>query len=174
MRLSIILAALSVISGAVLAQSGGTITGTVTDPAGALVAGAPIEAVNTATNAKYPVASSATGNYTLAELPAGNYTLTISVPGFKKFNRVGLELQAAQTIRVDASLEVGNATESVTVSEAAPLLKTESGEFKRDSLDAVHGPVAGAPSRRGQFRRSQPVRGNGTAARGAGLRSELQ
>ena len=119
------------ISGTVLAQSGGTITGTVSDPAGAVVAAAPIEAVNTATNAKYPVASSTTGNYTLAELPAGTYNLTITVPGFKKFIRQGLEVQAAQTIRVDAALEVGNAAESVTVTEAATLLKTESGELSQ-------------------------------------------
>ena len=103
MRFSAVIASFLLISGAVLAQSGGTITGTVADPAGALVAGAPIEAVNTATNAKYPVASSNTGNYTLAELPAGTYNLTITVPGFKKFIRQGLKVQAAQTIRVDAT-----------------------------------------------------------------------
>ena len=44
---------------------------------------------------------------------------------------MGLEVQAAQTIRVDAALEVGNATESVTVTEAATLLKTESGELSQ-------------------------------------------
>jgi hypothetical protein len=132
MRFSAIIVSLFAISGTVLAQSGGTITGTITDPAGAVVAGASIQAVNTATNAKYPVASSPTGNYTLAELPAGNYSLTIAVPGFKKFNRVGLEVQAAVTIRVDAALEVGNATESVTVTEAATLLKTESGELSQN------------------------------------------
>jgi hypothetical protein len=131
MRLSAVIVSVLLIAGAVLAQSGGTITGTVSDPAGAVVANAPVEAVNTATNAKYPVASSNTGNYTMAELPAGIYNLTITVAGFKKFNRLGLEVQAAQTIRVDAALEVGNTTESVTVTEAATLLKTESGELSQ-------------------------------------------
>jgi len=107
----------------------GTITGTISDPAGAVVAGAPIEARNTDTGAIYPVASSATGNYTIAQLPAGNYELDVTVPGFKKFIRSGLIVQAAQTIRVDATLEVGNATESVTINAEAPLLKTESGEL---------------------------------------------
>ena len=131
MRFSAIAVSLFVVSGAVLAQSGGTITGTIADPAGAVVAGAPVEARNTATNARYPVASSNAGNYALPELPPGTYELTVSAPGFKKFIRQGLEVQAAQTIRVDAKLEVGSASESITVTEAAPLLKTESGELSQ-------------------------------------------
>src|SRR6516225_2835575 len=115
---------------AAFAQSDrGTITGTISDPAGAVVASAAIEARNTDTGAVYPVASSATGNYTIVELPAGTYELTVTSAGFKKFIRPGLIIQAAQTIRVDATLEVGNATESVTINAEAPLLKTESGEL---------------------------------------------
>src|SRR5689334_3494362 len=107
----------------------GTMTGTIIDPAGAVVGSAAVKARNTETSAVYPVASSSTGNYTIPSLPAGTYELTVTVPGFKKFVRTGLIIQAAQTIRVDAALEVGSATESVTVSEATPLLKTESGEL---------------------------------------------
>src|SRR6478672_4787624 len=62
----------------------GTITGTVGDPAGAVVAGAPIEARNVETGAVYQAATSTTGNYTIAQLPAGTYELTVTVPGFKK------------------------------------------------------------------------------------------
>jgi Carboxypeptidase regulatory-like domain/TonB dependent receptor-like, beta-barrel len=107
----------------------GTITGTIIDPAGAVVANGAIEARNTGTGAAYRVASSATGNYTIAQLPSGTYELTVTVTGFKKFIRSGLTIEAAQTIRVDAALEVGSAAESVTVTEATPLLKTESGEL---------------------------------------------
>jgi hypothetical protein len=114
---------------AALAQTDrGTITGTVSDPGGAVVAGAAIEAKNVATGAVYPVATSATGNYTIPQLPAGAYELTVTVPGFKKFIRTGLVVEVAGTLRVDATLDVGAATESVTVEAAAPLLKTESGE----------------------------------------------
>ena len=117
---------------AVWAQSDrGTITGTISDPAGAVVASASIEARNTETGVVSAVASSATGNYTIPQLPAGTYEITITVPGFKKFIRPGLIIQAAQTIRVDAALEVGNATESVTINAEAPLLKTESGELSQ-------------------------------------------
>jgi hypothetical protein len=127
---------------AAVAQSDrGTITGTISDPAGAVIASASIEARNTDTGAVYQAASSATGNYTIAQLPVGNYELTVTVPGFKKLARPGLIVQAAQTIRVDATLEVGNATESVTINAEAPLLKTESGELSNtistQTMDAL-------------------------------------
>src|SRR5678810_1484277 len=61
----------------------GTITGTVSDPAGAVVAGAPIEIRNVETGIVNRVASSATGNYTIAQLPAGQYELSVNVAGFK-------------------------------------------------------------------------------------------
>ena len=99
----------------------------------------------------YDVVSTATGNYTLAELPVGTYEVSVTVPGFKKFVRQGLTLQVAQTLRIDVTLEVGNVSESVTVSEATPLLKTESGELshnvtteRMDSLPLLPtGPAAG-------------------------------
>jgi Carboxypeptidase regulatory-like domain len=122
---------LLVFTASIFAQSDrGTITGTILDPAGAAVPDAAVEVRNTETSALYPVSASSTGNYTVAGLPAGNYELTVTVPGFKKFITTGLVIQAAQTIRVDAALQVGNAAaESVTVQGEAPLLKTESGEL---------------------------------------------
>src|SRR5262249_19204248 len=120
----------SVCAVSLFAQSDrGTITGTVSDPAGAVVAAAAIEARNTETGVVYPVAASGTGNYTIAELPSGTYELSVTTPGFKKYVPTGLIIQAAQTIRVDAALEVGSSSESVTVNAEAPLLKTESGEL---------------------------------------------
>jgi hypothetical protein len=110
----------------------GTITGTISDPAGAVVAAAAVEAKNDATGAAYQVASTSTGNYTLAQLPAGDYDLTVTVAGFKKFVRQNITVQVAGTIRIDVPLEVGSANESVTVTEAAPLLKTESGELSHN------------------------------------------
>jgi hypothetical protein len=106
----------------------GTITGTISDPAGAVIANAAVEAKNVATGAVYNAASSATGNYTVAQLPAGAYELSVTVPGFKKYVRENLTVEVAGTMRIDALLEVGSATESVTVEAAAPLLKTEGGE----------------------------------------------
>src|SRR5579871_2359503 len=118
---------------AAFAQSDrGTITGTIIDPAGAVVAAAPIEVRNVATGATYQAASTPTGNYTLAQLPTGTYEMSITVPGFKRYVRQNIEVPVAQTIRLDVTLEVGANTESVTVSASAPLLKTESGELSHN------------------------------------------
>ena len=68
----------------------GTVTGAIADPAGAVVASAPVEARNLETGALYQkAATSATGNYTLGELPPGPYELSVTVPGFKKYVRQG-------------------------------------------------------------------------------------
>jgi hypothetical protein len=118
------------ISGIASAQSDrGTITGTVSDPAGAVVSGASIEAKNSETGSVYQVASTATGNYTLSQLPAGTYQLTVTIPGFKQYVRQGITVLVAQTLRIDIGLEVGAPTETITVNADAPLLKTESGEL---------------------------------------------
>ena len=121
----------------------GTITGTVTDPTGAVVPNAGIQVTNSETSAVYKVATTNTGNYTLANLPVGMYVLTVDAPGFKKFERPGLTVQVAETVRVDAVLQVGASTDTVTVSAEAPLLKTESGEISHqvDFTDADQLPL---------------------------------
>jgi hypothetical protein len=117
----------------------GTITGTVVDPADAVVAAAAVKIKNVNSGAVYQAGTSATGNYTLSQLPAGQYELSVTVPGFKKYVRPGITVEMAQVYRVDVTLEVGSNTESVTVSEAAPLLKTKSGEL------TLFNRVAGVP-----------------------------
>ena len=127
------LVCLLVIAGAVLAQSDrGTITGTVSDPAGAIVAGASVEAKNLETGGVYQAGTTTTGNYTLSQLPVGTYELSIGVPGFKKYLRTGITVLVAQTLRIDVTLEVGSTNESITVQADAPLLKTESGEVSHN------------------------------------------
>jgi len=106
----------------------GTITGTVTDATGAVVANAMVSAKQQETGATFPTASTGTGNYTLTQLPVGPYEITVSAPGFKTFVRSGVTVQVAQTLRVDVPLQLGAASESVTVSAEASLLKTESGD----------------------------------------------
>src|SRR5580700_8994815 len=133
MRHVAVVVCLSICAFAAFAQSDrGTITGTIVDPAGAVIAGAMIDAKNVATGAVYPTASSDTGKYTIAQLPAGNYELTVTVPGFKKYVRGGLQVEVAANIRVDVGLEVGSASESITVEAAATLLKTEGGEVSQN------------------------------------------
>ncbi|HEY1757624.1 MAG TPA: TonB-dependent receptor [Bryobacteraceae bacterium] len=119
----------------------GTITGTVSDPAKAVVPGAPVEAKNTGTGSVYKAATSATGNYTITELPTGTYEISVLAPGFKKEVRGNVQVEALTTFRVDFALQVGTASESVTITAEAPELKTESGELSHNvttaSLDTL-------------------------------------
>jgi hypothetical protein len=127
MRLPLVVAL--VFASAAFAQTDrGTITGSISDPAGAVISGATVEAKNIETGQVYTATSTGTGNYTVPQLPAGGYELSVNVQGFKRYSRQGLTLAPAQVLRVDAELEIGSSAESVTVSESATLLKTESGE----------------------------------------------
>src|SRR5580704_13961180 len=111
---------------AAFGQTGGTITGVITDPAGAVVPSAPVEAKNTATGVVASAAASATGNYTLGDLPAGTYEIDVVMTGFKKYIQTGITVQQLQTTRVDVALLIGASTDSVTVNDVAPALQTES------------------------------------------------
>src|SRR4030095_13104885 len=128
-------------AGAAFAQTDrGTITGAVSDASGAVIPGATIEAKSLGTGIVYTAGSSETGNYTLSQLPAGSYEIAVTLPGFKRFVRPTVVVGVAQVLRVDATLEVGANTDSVTVEAAAPLLKTESGDISHNiDMDALRG-----------------------------------
>src|ERR1700733_7142870 len=116
MRLGLVLVCLFLVSLAAFGQVGnGTITGIVTDPAGAVVPGAAVEAKNTQTGVVYPAVSTSTGNYSVSDLPVGTYIVSVKVQGFKTYTHSNLTLAAAATLREDVTLQVGNATEAVTV-----------------------------------------------------------
>jgi hypothetical protein len=126
-------ACLFLIVSAMFAQSDrGSITGTVFDSTGAVVAGAAINATNVETGAVYPTLSTATGNYTIPQVPPGPYEISVGVPGFKSFVRSGVTVAVAQTLRIDVSLEVGASSEAVTVRADAALLKTDSGDLSHN------------------------------------------
>ncbi len=129
MRTLLLASVFLLVSILVFGQAGtGTITGTITDPAGAVVAGATVEVKNTETGTTVQTVSTNTGAYTVLNLQPGPYSVTVTVAGFKKYTRTGLSLAAAQVLGIDAALEVGGANESVTVNAEASLLKTESGD----------------------------------------------
>ncbi|HEY6339948.1 MAG TPA: TonB-dependent receptor [Bryobacteraceae bacterium] len=105
----------------------GSITGTITDPQGSATPNASIDVKNVATGAVFHGGTSSTGNYVIP-VPTGNYEMTVTAQGFKKYVRSNLEVQVATATRQDVRLELGGVTETVTVTEQAPLMKTESGE----------------------------------------------
>src|SRR5579871_3424991 len=106
----------------------GTITGQVKDQAQAIVPNATVIATSNGSGEQFRTLTTGTGNYTIPSLPAGRYTLSIEVPGFKKFVQENIEVQVSITNRVDVTLQVGAASETVTVTGEAAQLKTESAE----------------------------------------------
>jgi len=123
------LAAIIGFSAVAVAQSDrGTITGTVSDPAGAVIPNAIIGLRSRSTAAQYQSVTTATGNYTVPALPAGRYSLTVTAPGFNQYVQEGIDVQVAMTARVDVVLKIGSTNETVTVEANAQLLRTESAE----------------------------------------------
>jgi len=139
----------------------GTITGTVTDASSAVIPGVTIVARNTETSSRYETISTETGNYVLSLLPAGVYEITAELPGFRRYVRQGITVLVAQTLRVDVTLAVGNTTDEITVTEDAPLLRTESGEMSHNvqSQTVTNLPVMaiGAGAGLSQIRNPQSV-----------------
>jgi hypothetical protein len=106
----------------------GVVTGLVSDSTGAVIPGVKVIARNVATGVQAETVSSSTGNYVIPNLQVGTYEVSVSASGFKSWNRTGIVLFGGDNIRVDVSLEVGQVSERVTVTGAAPVLKTETTE----------------------------------------------
>ena len=104
-------------------QITGSVTGTVTDPGGAAVAGASVKLTNTGTDATQTVTTDADGNFRFLLLPPGNYSAQISSPGFKSYVRAGIVVEVDRSIAVPVSLQIGQVNETVEVSGASPLLE---------------------------------------------------
>src|SRR5712691_9005509 len=114
-------------AGTVLAQqSTARLLGTVTDQTGAVVVDALVKAVNTATGQTREARTSGTGEYSISPLPIGDYQVTAEAAGFKISTFRGLVLQVNQEARLDLSLTIGSASETVSVEALAPLLVTDS------------------------------------------------
>ena len=107
------------------AQTGGQITGEVRDPSGALVPNASVTVTNIATNVARSTQTNTEGLYSFPDLPPGMYYVKVVVPGFDTIVKTNIELQVQQTARVDFTLAVGQATQTIEVSANAALLSTE-------------------------------------------------
>lgn len=104
----------------------GEIDGIVRDPEGAVVLGATIEVTRSGTQLKYSTKTNEAGEYLLAQLPVGQYDLTVSMQGFKQVVQKNLDLHAGERLRQGFSLELGEQSETLTVSVTSALLQTES------------------------------------------------
>jgi Carboxypeptidase regulatory-like domain len=98
-----------------LAQDTGQLTGTVHDSSGAAIANAQVVVSNSSQGINRPTTSNASGDWLVSGLPVGSYDLSITAPGFKKYQARGIVLRIGQKLRADAVLQVGAATTEITV-----------------------------------------------------------
>lgn len=102
-----------------------SLTGTVTDPSNAIVPGANIRAVNTATGIAYTATTNQNGIYNILYVPVGSYTITVKASGFVTEVHSNIIVNNNQTVRTDFVLSVGAVTTSVEVTTASPPITTD-------------------------------------------------
>lgn len=106
------------------------LVGTVTDPAGAAVAGASISAVNTATKDTYKTVTNSDGYYTVQFIRPGSYAITVEQSGFSSTTKTGITVDTNQTVRNDFALQVGQVNQNIEVVASNPPLSTDEASLK--------------------------------------------
>jgi len=118
--------ALCLLAGPAVAQEfRASISGEVADASSAAVAGATVTVTSVERNTATVAVTNAAGRYLVQFLLPGRYTLAAEKPGFKKLLRTGISLESADHLSLDVALQVGDLTQSVSVTAEAPLLETE-------------------------------------------------
>ena len=127
----------------------GSLTGTVTDPSGAAVSGAKVEALDVGKGVTQEITTDTNGIYRFSALLPGTYQVTISMSGFNTQVTPGVRVQANEVARVDAQLKIAAATQNVTVTAEAPLLQTDKADVHSDltSREVNDLPSAGSQGR---------------------------
>lgn len=119
--------------GSARAQSDvGSIVGFVKDQSGAIVPGAQVTVKNEGTGETRTVTSDAQGHYTVPDLPPAVYSMTAEAAGFQKFVSAHNRLSSNTTIDIDGQLTVGQATQTIEVSDTAAVLQTQSGAIQAE------------------------------------------
>jgi hypothetical protein len=103
----------------------GTIQGTVTDPSGGLVTGATVIASNVATGVETTRKTSEAGVFVISLLPAGEYTVTVKAAGFETLTQPHVIVDALANVAVNPKLQIGAATQTITVMDQPTVLKTD-------------------------------------------------
>jgi outer membrane receptor protein involved in Fe transport len=124
----------------------GTLLGTLNDGSGAVVPGAQITITEVGTGIPRTTQTNASGNYVFPDLPPGNYDVTSEAKGFKKETKTSVRVDVNTTVRVDMTMQLGAVTETVEVSGAVPLLKTDRADVSQiiDTEQMEQLPIGGA------------------------------
>jgi hypothetical protein len=109
--------------------SQGSISGTVTDQSGAAIAGAKVTITDQQRNVSRALMTDSSGSYAAPNLIPSTYSVRVEFPGFKNADRRDLLLEVGQELRADVSMQTGDQTETVTVTEEAPALNTTNAEL---------------------------------------------
>lgn len=102
----------------------GRILGTMTDQSGGVVSGATVTVIDTERGISRTLTTDDAGAYNAPNLTAGNYTVRGEAKGFKKIERQGVVIEVGHEVRVDLVVQPGEQTQTVTVTEAVPLVET--------------------------------------------------
>ncbi|MBE7157260.1 MAG: TonB-dependent receptor, partial [Rhodospirillales bacterium] len=110
-------------------QLSATLTGTITDPSGAAVAGATLTIHSNATGNDLPtVTADNGGHYSVTNLPPGTYNITVKQPGFETYSAPNVVLNVAQVRTLDAKLTTGQVNQTITVQESSTPVETSTAE----------------------------------------------
>jgi hypothetical protein len=141
----------------------GSMTGTVTDPSGAVVANATVTIREIDTNALHTTKTSDAGTFTVPQLPPGPYTVKVEKAGFKAYTQNGITLAIDQLVPVNVQLAVGSEQQSVEVSSTGPVIQTEDSSVGQviDSQSIQNTPLNGRLSVMGLIALSPGVQGVG-------------
>jgi hypothetical protein len=123
------LAAVVLLAPSAWAQENATITGSVSDPTGAVVPNVAITLTNVATGQARETVSNSSGIYNFSNVGVGHFNLDATAPGFQKFTRTDIVVNTDQTLKEDVALTVGNAAQTVTVQANALQVQSETSEL---------------------------------------------
>jgi outer membrane receptor protein involved in Fe transport len=107
-------------------QVGGSVSGAIKDPSGALVPGVTVTATNTVLGTIFTTTTDGQGLYSFPKLPVGRYDVTMQIDGFKPQKHTGVQVDADSALQINATLELGDQSETVTVSVNAVRVDTVS------------------------------------------------
>src|SRR5216683_4749144 len=130
--------AASPLAGDAYAQvSGATLSGTITDPSGAAIAGAKVSVANKATGVTRDASTDAAGFYSVPNLLPGPYEVTASASGFSNAKQADLTLTVGAQQVLNLGLKIGEASQTVQVTEAASLVQTSSSTLSTEVESAT-------------------------------------
>ncbi len=141
LRTTLCMAACLLIASNLWASVEGNVSGTIFDPAGRVVPGATVTAINNATNIERSMTTGSNGIYSFQELPVGTYEIHVDAKNFKVYRSVGVVLDANSALLLDITLSIGGRSDTVTVDESSThidVADTQTGEVIGDTkMEAV-------------------------------------